>query len=133
MNKETIEQLVARIDVNMKSVATEEGLARLGDRFDRIAWALVRLKIGTVVLSWFLCLALGAAAVIGTAWVWPGSMSTAFRLPPAPDRRLVTLPEKGGTLRVQTTADGTICLFFEGVQPEAGRAKDGRHYLFFRP
>jgi hypothetical protein len=119
------------VDQGGAAIATEAGLARLGDRFDKTAWSLARLRIGTVLLACLLSFGMGAGGVMVAFKQWGTSLADVFNLPRADDARLNTLAEFGAVLRVEKQK-GTVYLYFDGdVQPSAGHGN--KNYLFFKP
>jgi hypothetical protein len=126
-------QPVRLVEHGGATVATEAGLARLGDRFDDTAWSLARLRIGTVLLACLLSLGIGAGGVVVAFRIWPQSLAGLFNLPRAIDDRLVTLSAIGATLHVKDTK-GTTYVYFDGeLQPNSGQTKNGMNYLYFKP
>lgn len=125
-------QPVRLVEQGGAAVATEAGLARLGDRFEHTAWSLARLRIGTVLLACMLFLATGAGGVAVAFKLWGPSLAGVFNLPRADDARLITLADFGAVLHVEKQK-GTAYVYFDGsVQPSAGQTKDGMNYLYFK-
>ncbi len=126
-------QPVRLVEAGGAAVATEAGMARLGDRLENTAWSLLHQKVRNVVLSCVLCLALGAGMVLAGFKLWPHPLAQIFDLPRATDARLVTLSTIGATLHVEE-AKGTIYVYFDGQpQPYSGQTKGGMNYLYFKP
>ena len=113
-------------------IATEAGLARLGDRFEVTAWSLARLRVGTVLLACLLSLGIGAGGMALSFKLWGASLAGVFDLPRAGDARLTTLGEFGAVLHVEQQK-GTTYVYIDGdVQPASGQTKAGLNYLYFK-
>jgi hypothetical protein len=113
-------------------VATEAGLARLGDRFEATAWSLARLRVGTIFLACLLSFGMGAGGVAVAFKLWSNSLADVFDLPRASDARLTTLGEFGAVLHVEQQKD-TAYVYIDGrVQPALGTSKGGKNYLYFQ-
>jgi hypothetical protein len=113
------------------AVATESGLARLGDRFDEVASTLLHLKIRNILLSWLVCFSMGAGSLLACLMIWPQSTADFLRLPKAPDARLRLIDQTGASLRVSKDGEAVVVYFAGETQPAAGQTKDGRNYLYF--
>jgi len=125
-------QPVRLAQVGGAQVATEAGLARLGDRFEGTAWSLGRLRIGTIALACLLCLGIGAGSVAVSFKLWGASLAGLFDLPRSSDARLMALNEYGAVLHVERNK-GEIDLYIDGdVKPSTGRTNDGLNYIYFK-
>jgi hypothetical protein len=114
-------------------IATEAGLARLGDRFEVTAWSLARLRIGTIALACLLSSGIGAGGVALAFKFWGASLAGFFDLPRATDVRLGILKDIGAVLEVEQR-QGTTYLYFKGqMQPAAQQTKNGTNFLYFKP
>ena len=113
-------QPVRLIERDGAGVATEAGLARLGNRLEETMWSVLYPKWCTVAAVWVLSVIAGGAGV----WTW-------MQFNPAPDARILLLKRAGADLQVEA-AEGTTYIYFKGdLQPAAGKTRDGRHYLYF--
>jgi hypothetical protein len=127
------EQPIRPGKTNGAALATEAGLARLGDRFEEVAWTLLRLKVRNVILSCFLSSLLGALAVVAAFKLWPQPLADFFNTPRAIDARLLTLAQIDATLHVKEVK-GVTYVYFDGQpQPNSRQTKDGLNYLYFQP
>ena len=114
------------------ALATEAGLARLGDRLHNVAWSLGKLRIGTVVLACSLTFLAGIGGTALAFRIWGDSLSSAFHLPVATDPRLESLSNAGAELQVKAK-DGTVFVYLQGnVQASANRTSGGLNYLYFK-
>ena len=126
-------QPVRLVEHGGAAVATEAGLARLGNRFENTAWSLARLRIGTIALACLLSSGIGAGGVALAFKFWGASLAGFFDLPRATDVRLGILKDIGAVLEVEQR-QGTTYLYFKGqMQPAAQQTKNGTNFLYFKP
>ena len=114
-------------------VATEPGLARLGDRFDAITSTLMHLKVRNLFLSWVLCILIGGGSLLLAAKGWPVPTASFLNLLPAPDSRLVALNQSGAQLHVEKDKGVTYVYVTGNVTPGAAKTPKGMNYLFIGP
>jgi hypothetical protein len=128
-----LEQADSGTDPAGRAVATEAGLARLGDRLEGVAWTLKNLKLGTFILACVLSIGLGAGGVALAFKMWAPALSNLFSLPRADDSRIEQLSKQGVVLHVKT-GKGRTYVWLEGpVQIGEAQGKDGLNYLYFSP
>jgi len=125
------ERIVTELGV---AVATEAGLARLGDRMENAVWSVMRTKMWTIATACLLSAAIGGGAMLLAFKIWPHRLAGAFDLPRVEDNRLVTLNAVGATLVVKQSK-GTTYIYFTGsnVRPLAGQTRKGMNYLYIEP
>ena len=114
-------------------VATEPGLARLGDRFDAITSTLMHLKVRNIFLSWMLCILIGGGALLLAAKSWPVPTASFLNLPPAPDPRVAALDQSGAQLHVEKDKGVTYVYITGDVTHGAAKTPKGMNYLFIGP
>ena len=126
-------QPVRLVERGGAALATESGLARLGDRVENSAWSVARLRVGTVVLACLLSAGLGAVSAALAFKFWGVSVAAASDLAPAGDSRLTILAGIGATLHVERKQDTTYVYFDGPLQPAADKTREGLNFLYFRP
>jgi len=113
------------------AVASEAGLARLGDRFEAITWTLMHLKVRNVILSFLLSFILGMGTVLGALKFHPQALAWLIGLSGVADVRLETLEQSGASLHVEQS-EGVTCIYLLGeVRVKHGQTDDGINYLYF--
>jgi hypothetical protein len=114
------------------AIATEIGLARLGDRMENTAWSLARMKTSTVLVACLLCSLLGAGSTVFIIKKWSGtSIGRYLGLSTPPDTRIALLDSIGATLRVKNEKETTYVYFTGNRQPKNSRTESGVNYLYF--
>jgi hypothetical protein len=128
-----LDQADSGADPGERAVATEAGLARLGDRLEGVAWTLKNQKLGTFILACVLSIGLGAGGVALAFKMWAPALSDLFSLPKADDGRIKELSKQGAVLHVETEK-GRTYVWLEGpVQIGEAQGKNGLNYLYFSP
>jgi hypothetical protein len=113
-------QPVRLVERDGASVATEAGLAMLGNRLEDTMWLTLYPKWGKIAAVWLL------SVILTGAGVWTG-----MKIIQPPDERVLLLERAGADLQVDV-ADNATRVFFNGeIQPVIGKASDGRNYFFF--
>jgi hypothetical protein len=115
------------------SVATEEGLARLGDRVEATAWSVANMKVTTVLVACLLSVLIGGGIVLLGLTLWPEKVAGVLRLPREIDSRIEVLERVGATLHVEQK-EGTVYVYVTGENPpKAGQTRKGFNYLYIQP
>jgi hypothetical protein len=113
-------QPVRLIERDGAGVATEAGLAMLGNRLEEAMWSVLYPRWWRVTAIWLVSVVIVGAGV----WTW-------MKFNHAPDARILLLKRAGADLQVEA-AGGTTYIYFKGdLQPAAGKTRDGRNYLNF--
>jgi hypothetical protein len=114
-------------------VATEAGLARLGDRVEATAWSVGSMKVATVLVACLLSVLIGGGIVLLGLKLWPEKMAGVLRLPREIDSRIEVLEKVGATLHVEQK-EGTVYVYVTGENPpKAGQTRKGFNYLYIQP
>lgn len=126
-------QPVRLAEAGGSAVATEDGLARLGDRVEASAWSLARAKIQTIVLGWLLAAMIGGGGVLMVIKLRPSMVAGWCDIPRVEDDRLRALDSVGATLHVEPTK-GKLYVWLSGSAIiRSGESRDGVRYLYIEP
>ena len=113
-------------------VATEAGLARLGDRLADGVRTVASLRIGTIILALAICFTAGVGVTALGFKLWGTSLAPLFDLPRAPDDRLEVLYRYGGELHVEDDK-GMTAIYLKGdIDVRYAQTKNGLRYLYFK-
>ena len=112
-------------------VATEAGLARLGDRIADALETLSTLRIGTIAFAVFLSCGAGCGTTALAFKLWPDLLANAINLPRATDARLRMLEGHGAELHVEESRGKTYVYFQGEIGANTGQTKDGLNFLYF--
>ena len=113
-------------------VATEAGLARLGDRLADGIRTVASLRIGTIALALAVSFSAGIGATTLGFKLWGRSLASVFDLPRAPDARLEELNSYGAELHVEGDKVMTAIYLKGDIDVRYAQTKDGLRYLYFK-
>ena len=113
-------------------VATEAGLARLGDRIADGVRTVASLRIGTIILALAISFTAGIGVTALGFKIWGTSLAPLFDLPRAPDARLEDLSRYGAELHVQSDRGVTAICLKGDIDVRYLQTKDGLRYLYFK-
>jgi hypothetical protein len=125
-------QPISLIEQGGSALATETGLARLGDRIENTAWSVAKMKLFNVLIACGLSAFFAASLLLATLKFGTPEIGRYLGLSAASDDRIKLLDGIGASLRVKNS-EGTIYVYFKGnLQPKTGHTDDGVNYLYFK-